>query len=71
MVLVEHHAVETQLIGIGELIDVFLVKTARFVVVPQAIGDRNPARILFLVEILVEVGIGHEMPAEELYGFHR
>src|SRR5262245_31388327 len=70
MVFVKYHAVETQFVGVSELVDVFLVQAAGFVVVPQAIGNRDPARVLLLVEILIEIGISHEMPAEELNRLH-
>src|SRR5215468_1904719 len=70
MVFIKYHAVETEFVGVSELIDVFLVEAAGFVVVPQAIGNSDPARVLLLVEILIEIGISHEMPAEELDRFH-
>src|SRR5512135_692894 len=68
--LVEHHAVEAELVGVDELIDIFLVESARLAVVPQPVGYRDPAGVLLLVKILVEIGISHEMPAEELHRFH-
>ena len=71
MVFIQHHAVKFQLIRVCKLIDVLLIQSAGFGVIPQAVGDCNPTRSVLLVKILGEVGIGHEMPAEKLNGFHR
>ena len=38
MVLVEHHAVEAELVGIGELVDILLIEAAAFLRVPQLFG---------------------------------
>ena len=69
--LVQHHAVEAELVGEGQLIDVFLIEAARLIVVPQFIGHCHPTAMSRLVEIFVEIGISHEMPAEQLDGSHR
>jgi hypothetical protein len=71
MVLVQHHAVKSQLIGIGKLVDILLIETAGLLIIPQAVGHCDPTRVMFLVKILGQKGIGHEMPAKELNRFHR
>src|SRR5262245_1914602 len=66
--LVEHHAVETELIRVGELVDVLLVEPAALLPVPQPVRHRHPAGIVFFVEVRRQVRIGHEVPAVELNG---
>src|SRR5262249_31901137 len=66
VVLVEHHAVEADLVGIGELIDILLVEAAAALAVPEPVRHRYPAGVVGLVEIRRQVGIGHEVPAIEL-----
>ena len=36
--LIQHHAVETQFVGVDEVIDVFLVELAGAVAIPQLFG---------------------------------
>ena len=72
VVLVEHHAVEAELVGIGELVDILLIEAAALLRVPQRVRHRHPAGVVFLVEIRRQVRIRHEVPAVELDGFaHR
>src|SRR6266508_3117590 len=66
MVLVEHHAVEAVLVGIGELVDIFLVESAAARAVPQAVRHRDPAGVVNLVEVGGEVRVRHKVPAIEL-----
>ena len=68
MVLVEHHAVEAELVGIGELVDILLIEAAALLRVPQAVRHRHPAGVVFLVEVRRQVRIGHEVPAIERDG---
>jgi hypothetical protein len=66
VMLVEHHAVEADLVGIDELVDVFLIEAAATLCVPQAVRHGDPAGLVSLVEIGGQIRIGHEMPAIEL-----
>ena len=70
MVLIQDHSVKAKLVGIDELVDVLLVKSAGSVIVPQTIRYGHPTTGFFLVEVIVEVRVGHEMPAKKLYRFH-
>ena len=70
VVLVQDHAVETQFVGVGELVDILLIEAARLAVVPELVRYRHPSRVFFFVKIRGQVGIGHEMPAKKLHGFH-
>ena len=69
VVLVEHHAVEAERVGVSELVDIFVQQAARLLPIPKRIGHGDPAGVVFLVEIGRQVWIGHEVPAEELNGF--
>jgi hypothetical protein len=60
VMLVEHHAVEPDLVGIGELVDIFLIEAAASLRVPQAVRHRHPAGLVSLVEIGGQIRIGHE-----------
>ena len=66
VMLVEHHAVEADLVGIGELVDIFLIEAAASLCVPQAVRHGDPAGLVSLVEIGGQIRIGHEVPAIEL-----
>jgi hypothetical protein len=70
MVLIQDHSVKAKLVGIDELVDVLLVKSTGSVIVPQTIRYGHPTTGFFLVEVIVEVRVGHEMPAKKLYRFH-
>ena len=66
MMLVEHHAVEADLVGIGELVDIFPIEAAASLGVPQAVRHGDPAGLVSLVEVGGQIRIRHEMPAVEL-----
>ena len=68
MVLVQHHAVEAERVGVGELVDVFVEQAFRLLAVPQLVGHRDPGGVVLLVEVGRQVRIGHEVPAEQLDG---
>jgi hypothetical protein len=70
MVLVQHHAVKTKLVGIDELINIFLIKSTGSGIVPQTVGHGYPTAGFFLVEIFGEIWICHEVPAKKLNGLH-
>ncbi len=71
VMLVQHHAVKAELVGISQLIDIFLIQASCFCVIPKTIGHRYPAGVFLLIEIFVQIRISHEMPAKELDRFHR
>src|SRR5262249_51350576 len=66
--LVEHHAVEAELVRVGELVDVLLVEAATLLRVPQLVRHRDPAAIVFFIEVRRQMWIGHEVPAVECDG---
>src|SRR5205085_8514907 len=70
MVLVEHEAVKAELLGIDQLIDVFLIEAGGALTIPQRVRNRHPAAVVALIEVRRQVGIGHEMPAEQLHRSH-
>jgi hypothetical protein len=51
VVLIQHHAVEAELVGVGELVDVLLIEAAALLRVPERIRHRHPAGVVFLIEI--------------------
>ena len=70
VMLVEDEPVETQLLGIGQLVDIFLVQSVGLFPVPQAVRHRDPAAVEALVEIRGQIGIRHEVPAIEFDRSH-
>jgi hypothetical protein len=64
VVFVQDQAVESQLVGVGELVYVFLIETPGSVGVPEAVGDGDPSGLVSLIEVRRQIGIGHEVPAE-------
>ena len=52
VMLVEHDAVEAKLVGVGELVEIFLIEADRLLAIEQAVGNGDPAALVFLVETL-------------------
>ena len=62
MVLVQHDPIEAQPVGGGKFVQIFLIEADHLLAVEQGIGNGNPAALVFLVEIFIEIGPWHEMP---------
>ena len=70
VMLVEHHAIEADLRGIDQLVDVFTQQAARLLLVPECVWNRDPTRVMLLVEVRGQMRVGHEVPAIELDRLH-
>ena len=67
MVLVDADAIETHLVGVPELVDVFGVILIALGRIEVLVGEVDPGRVMLLGKVLGQVLIGHQV--EEGY-FH-
>ena len=70
VVFVQHHAVESQFVRVDKLVDIFLVEALGLLAVPQRIRHRHPATVVFFVKVFRQIGICHEVPAEQFDRMH-
>src|ERR1700722_10043553 len=68
MVLVDAEAVEAQLVGVFELVEVTVVERVPFDRIVVAVGQRHPRRIVTLGIGQIEVGVRHQVERDELHG---
>ena len=68
MMLVDADAIEAELVGVGEGIEIFSVQVRPAGGIKECIGDPDPGGIVRGVEIVGQVRPGHEMEEEELHG---
>ena len=64
MVLVDHDAVEPQLLRVHQLVEVAVVQAVTLLRIVVGVGARDPGRPLVIVR---QVGPGHEMEKEKLH----
>src|SRR5262245_6013963 len=70
MMLVQYHAVESKLVGIDELLDIFLIEVTGAIAIPQRIRNGYPSAVVTRIEVGRQIRVGHEMPTEESDWMH-
>jgi len=67
MMLVDTDAVETQLLGIGQGVDVLAIKIVALDRIVEAIGKPDPGGIVFVVEVGRQIRPGHQVKKIDLH----
>jgi hypothetical protein len=68
VMLVHADAVEAERLGLGELIDVFVVVDLRFFGVEEVVGHPDPGRVVLLLEVGRKIPVRHRVEEEVLHG---
>ncbi len=68
VVLVDADAVEADLVGVFDLVQIAVVELVADLGIVIAIGQRHPGRVVLLIVIEIERRVGHEMKEIELHG---
>src|SRR5206468_2711948 len=61
MVLVDADAVEAQLIGVSERVDVLAIELMSLDRIVELVGEPDPGRVVALVEVVRQIGPGHQV----------